>query len=179
MDVFSKKKRSWIMGRIRSKNTKPEIIVRSILHRMGYRFSLLKSGLPGSPDIVLKKYRTAVFIHGCFWHRHKGCRVATMPKTRVGFWKRKFERNVERDRLNICELRRLGWKTITVWECQVLRDPAKLAEKLSKKLGALPSSSRPPSVRRPASSIRHRSLYDLPDRREFLKIAEKRADYNK
>jgi len=159
------------MGRIRSKNTKPEIIVRSVLHRMGYRYSLGHGKLPGSPDIVLPKHRTAVFVHGCFWHRHKGCKVATMPKTRVGFWKKKFERNIERDKRNLCELRRLGWKTIVIWECQALKDPEKLGRRLIDRITGLNGCSK--------TSRKHRMLiYEIPEKKELLKIAEKRADYN-
>ena len=172
MDVFSKKKRSWIMGRIRSKNTKPEIIVRSILHCMGYRFSLKKSKLPGSPDLVLPKHRTAIFVHGCFWHRHKGCKVATMPKTRVGFWRKKFERNVARDKENLRELRKLGWHPIVLWECQVMKDPAKLAERVFDRITGLTGY-------KIASSKKHKTIaFELPDKSQLLKIAEKRADYN-
>ncbi len=150
------------MGRIRSKNTKPEIIVRSVLHRMGYRFSLKPTNLPGSPDVVLTKFKTVIFVHGCFWHRHKGCKVATTPKTRVGFWKRKFERNVERDRENLRELRKLGWRTIVVWECQVMKDPAKLAERVSKLL----------------PSCKIKNSYQFADKSTLMKVAEKRADYS-
>ncbi|MBU1162905.1 MAG: DNA mismatch endonuclease Vsr, partial [Proteobacteria bacterium] len=87
MDIISKEKRSWNMSRIRGKDTKPEIIVRSMLHRMGYRFRLHRKDLPGKPDIVLPKYKTVIFVHGCFWHRHKGCKYAYTPKSRVKFWK--------------------------------------------------------------------------------------------
>jgi len=118
MDILSKEKRSWNMSRIKSRDTKPELIVRSLLHRLGYRFRLHSSKLPGRPDIVLKKYGTVIFVHGCFWHRHEGCPKAYSPKSRVTFWQGKFEENVKRDRRKITELKNLGWKVMTIWECQ-------------------------------------------------------------
>lgn len=106
------------MSRIRSRDTVPELLVRSALHRAGYRFRLHSKDLPGRPDIVLPKYHTVVFVHGCFWHRHKGCRFAYTPKSRVAFWNNKFRSNIERDRRKSKALRKLGWRVITVWECQ-------------------------------------------------------------
>ncbi|HCE42332.1 MAG TPA: very short patch repair endonuclease [Lentisphaeria bacterium] len=174
MDVFSRKKRSWIMGRIRSKNTKPEIIVRSILHRMGFRFSLKHKKLPGSPDIVMPKHKTILFVHGCFWHRHRNCKVATTPKSRVGFWKSKFEKNVGRDIRNLRELRKLGWNVIVVWECQAMKSPEQLAERLFHKLERLRQSHRPSAISRKPKAF----TYEIPERKELLKIAERRADYS-
>ena len=107
------------MSRIKSKDTAPEMRVRSALHRAGYRFRLHVKYLPGKPDIVLPKYKTVIFVHGCFWHRHKGCSNATMPSTNQEFWKEKFKRNVERDKCEQAELKKLGWKTIVVWECKI------------------------------------------------------------
>ncbi len=185
MDLFDKDKRSWIMGRIRSRNTKPEIIVRSILHRMGFRFSLRNKKLPGSPDIVMPRHKTIVFVHGCFWHRHRKCRQASVPKTRVKFWKEKFEKNQDRDRKNECELRKLGWKVIVIWECEVLRNPEKIARKLfsiitraspvrdkishgsEKNLNGLPGKTK----------ICKGFSYVIPGRKELVMIAERRADY--
>ncbi len=118
-DTISKERRSWNMSRIRGKDTGPERAVRSLLHRMGYRFRLHRNDLPGKPDIVLPKYRTAIFVHGCFWHRHPRCRYAYTPKTRVKFWKNKFAENVARDRRAMRALRRLGWRVIVIWECEV------------------------------------------------------------
>ena len=117
-DRLTREHRSWNMSRIRAKDTQPEKLVRSTLHRAGYRFRLHRRDLPGRPDIVLPKYRTVVFVHGCFWHRHPGCRFAYTPKSRVAFWNEKFRRNVERDCRNVRALRALGWRVITVWECQ-------------------------------------------------------------
>ena len=119
VDRLSKEKRSWNMSRIRGRNTKPELTVRSMLHRMGYRFRLHRKDLPGKPDIVLPKYRTVVFVHGCFWHRHKRCRYAYNPKSRVEFWQKKFNDTVERDRRNRKELKKLGWQVVVIWECQI------------------------------------------------------------
>ena len=117
-DRLSPEDRSWNMSRIRSRDTVPELRVRSVLHRAGYRFRLHRKDLPGRPDIVLPKHRTVVFVHGCFWHRHPGCRFAYQPKSRVAFWQKKFDDNVARDRRNVHVLRALGWRVITVWECQ-------------------------------------------------------------
>jgi DNA mismatch endonuclease, patch repair protein len=105
------------MSRIRSKDTKPELVVRSILHRLGYRFRVHVARLPGRPDIVLAKWRTVLFVNGCFWHRH-GCKFSYNPKTRRKFWERKFLQNVRRDRQVVEELTTLGWRVATVWECQ-------------------------------------------------------------
>ncbi len=111
------------MSRIRGKNTNPEVRLRKLLHGAGYRFRLHAPDLPGKPDIVLKKYRTAIFVHGCFWHRHEGCAGATMPKTRMEFWTAKFQATVERDLRKKEELKQAGWKVITVWECELKKDP--------------------------------------------------------
>ena len=133
VDRLTVRERSWNMSRIRGKDTKPEIAVRSILHRMGYRFRLHRRDLPGKPDIVLPKHRTVVLVHGCFWHRHRGCKYAYTPKSRVQFWQKKFHENVERDRRNRKDLRKEGWKVIVVWECEV-RDPDKLVVRLAREI---------------------------------------------
>lgn len=111
------------MSRIRGKDTTPEILLRRLLHRDGFRFRLHAAGLPGKPDIVLAKYRTAIFVHGCFWHRHEGCSAATTPKTRTDFWRAKFDATVERDRRKKHQLEAMGWQVITVWECALKSDP--------------------------------------------------------
>ena len=110
--------RSALMARIRGKNTKPEIIVRRTLHAMGKRFRLFRRNLPGRPDVVLPRHRLALFVHGCFWHRHEGCRLSSTPKTRTGFWIDKFTANVARDASNVEALRTLGWRVGIVWECE-------------------------------------------------------------
>lgn len=107
------------MSRIKGYDTQPEIAVRSMLHRMGYRFRLHREDLPGTPDIVLPKYDAAIFVHGCFWHRHEGCRFAYTPKSRVGFWENKFQKNVERDSRQRSELEESGWRVKVVWECEI------------------------------------------------------------
>ena len=133
VDRLTVRERSWNMSRIRGKDTKPEIAVRSILHRMGYRFRLHRRDLPGNPDIVLPKHHAVVLVHGCFWHRHKGCKYAYTPKSRVDFWKKKLTENVERDKRNRKALRQEGWKVVVVWECE-LRDPDKLVMRLSREI---------------------------------------------
>ena len=111
--------RSRNMSAIKSKNTKPEIAVRKLLHSMGYRFRLHRKDLPGSPDIVLPKYKTVIFVHGCFWHRHENCKYASIPKTRKEFWENKFRANVKRD-LEIQEkIKIMGWKYVVIWECEI------------------------------------------------------------
>jgi DNA mismatch endonuclease, patch repair protein len=118
-DHLTPEKRRWNMQRIRSEDTKPEKIVRSLLHQLGFRFRLHRKKLPGSPDIVLPKYQSVIFVHGCFWHRHPGCSRATTPRTRQEYWLPKFRRTVERDRKNQNELRELGWNVIVIWECEI------------------------------------------------------------
>ena len=111
--------RSKNMSAIKSKNTKPEIKVRKVLHSMGYRFRLHSKNLPGSPDIVLPKYKTVIFVHGCFWHRHENCKYASTPKTRQEFWNKKFNENINRDKINQENLSSKGWKIIIIWECEI------------------------------------------------------------
>ena len=119
MDVFSQKKRSQIMSRVSGKNTKPELIVRSLLHNMGYRFRLHRSNLPGKPDITLPKYKKVIFVHGCFWHGHKDCRRSKRPTTNKKFWHEKLDKNIERDKVNIRIFKDLGWDVLVVWTCEV------------------------------------------------------------
>lgn len=128
-DVFSREKRSWIMGRVKGRDTKPEILVRSMIHRMGFRFRLHRKDLPGKPDIVLPKYKKAVFIHGCFWHGHKGCPRAARPTSNVDFWNRKIDGNIRRDATAQKDLRAMGWKFLVVWQCQI-RDLDALQKRL-------------------------------------------------
>jgi DNA mismatch endonuclease, patch repair protein len=118
-DQITKARRSWNMSRIRGADTAPELEVRSLLHRHGFRFRLHRRDLPGKPDIVLPKYQTAIFVHGCFWHRHSRCRFAYTPKSNRRFWSDKFAANIRRDRRTKAALRRLGWSVVTIWECQL------------------------------------------------------------
>lgn len=133
-DVFSKSKRSEVMSRIKGQNTKPELVVRSLLHRLGYRFRLHRTTLPGKPDIVLPRFKTVLFVHGCFWHRHKDCRFAYTPKSRTDFWLKKLESNVLRDIKVKSDLETLGWRVITIWECE-LQDMDQLTIKIVDELG--------------------------------------------
>lgn len=111
--------RSRMMARVRNKNTEPEMLVRSTAHRLGYRFRLHRRDLPGSPDLVFPKWRSVVFVHGCFWHRHPGCRRATVPKTRTDFWSAKFAANILRDERAKADLEALGWRVAVIWECEI------------------------------------------------------------
>ena len=122
MDRVSEAQRSYNMSRIRSKDTKPELIVRSMLHGLGFRFTVSgpkNKKLPGKPDIVLPKYRTVIFVHGCFWHAHQDCKKFRLPKTRTEWWKAKLEGNAARDQRKQQELKELGWKVVVVWECEL------------------------------------------------------------
>ncbi len=125
-DVFTPEKRSELMSRIRGRDTKPELALRSMLHRLGYRFTVngpKNKSLPGKPDIVLPKYRTVIFVHGCFWHGHQNCPAFRLPKSRRAFWKTKIEGNQARDLRNESALTSAGWHVVTIWEC-ALKTPA-------------------------------------------------------
>ena len=114
--------RSELMSRIGPRDTKPEKVLRSSLHRMGLRFRIAPKHLPGKPDIVLSKFSTAIFVHGCFWHRHQGCAKTTFPKTNAEFWNRKFIANVARDKRNKIALEDKGWKVLIIWECELVKN---------------------------------------------------------
>jgi DNA mismatch endonuclease (patch repair protein) len=119
VDHVTKTRRSAIMSAIRGKNTAPEILVRKAAHRLGLRFRLHSRCLPGRPDLVLPKWKTVLFVNGCFWHRHPGCPKAGIPKSNVGFWKRKFRENARRDAANYVRLTELGWRIVVLWQCEV------------------------------------------------------------
>ena len=121
-DRITPEHRSWNMSRIKGKDTKIEVKVRSWLFSKGFRFRKNDRRYPGTPDIVLPKYKTVIFINGCFWHRHEGCRYATIPKTRTEFWQEKFDRNVANDRMHKEELETMGWRVITLWECELKKN---------------------------------------------------------
>ena len=130
MDIWSKQKRSQVMSRIRSKDTKPEKILRSALHKLGFRFRLYKKGLPGKPDIVLPKFGTVILVHGCFWHHHNACNEGRIPSTNSIYWKDKIMKNVARDSKNRVALEEGGWKVMTVWECEIEKELPLTLEKI-------------------------------------------------
>ncbi|MGI6496355.1 MAG: very short patch repair endonuclease [Kiritimatiellia bacterium] len=164
-DTIPPEQRSWLMSRIRSGDTQPEKVVRSTLHRLGFRFSLHAKHLPGRPDVVLRKWKCVVFVHGCFWHRHPGCPVATTPKSRTAFWTEKFERNVARDSSVKARLEALGWRVVTVWGCET-KDPLALATRLFAEITA----GRPDA---PGGD------YPEPAPETFLRVAEEVARYGR
>ncbi|WP_257283360.1 very short patch repair endonuclease [Endozoicomonas sp. SESOKO1] len=119
VDILVSLSRSRNMAKIKSKDTKPEMIIRKYLHAKGLRYRIHDKQLPGKPDIVLPRFKTVIFVHGCFWHRHEKCRLAYTPKTHCDFWNKKFEANVKRDRFVIATLIEKGWRIIIVWECAI------------------------------------------------------------
>jgi len=118
-DIFSKEKRSIIMSKISSKNTKPEILVRKYLFAHGFRFRVNDKRLPGKPDIVLPKYKSVIFVNGCFWHGHKNCKASTLPTSNTDFWRTKIESNIERDTKEQMQLEQMGYKVFIIWQCQL------------------------------------------------------------
>ena len=130
-DKLSKARRSANMRAVRGQDTRPEICVRQVAHALGYRFRLQRSELPGKPDIVFIGKRKVIFVHGCFWHQHKGCKRASMPQSNVTFWRNKLARNVTRDADQLRSLEAVGWTALVVWECET-KDKLKLAKQLSR-----------------------------------------------
>ncbi len=128
-DIVSLSKRKEMMSSVKQRHTKPEITVRKLLHRLGYRFRLHSKKLPGTPDIVLPKYKSVIFVHGCFWHQHEGCRKARRPTSNVEFWNEKLDKNIKRDKRKESELKDLGWKVLTIWDCEI-KDESSLIEKI-------------------------------------------------
>lgn len=131
VDVVDRATRSRMMAGIKSRDTKPERLLRSALHRKGFRYRLDGRSLPGRPDLVLTRYRAVVFVHGCFWHRHAGCRYAATPRTRAEFWQQKFDQNVARDRSSYKALLEKGWRVAVVWECNTRLDVEAIATELA------------------------------------------------
>lgn len=129
MDVLSPEQRRRTMAAVKSKNTKPELVIRRLLHALGYRFRLHRKDLPGHPDIVLPKHKTVVLVHGCFWHQHPGCKHAARPTSRLDYWNPKLDRTIARDKKQESELKALGWQVLVIWECE-LRDRNLLEEKI-------------------------------------------------
>lgn len=134
VDTLSKEKRSWNMSRIKGKDTKPEIMLRSMLHKSGFRFHVHDKKLPGKPDIVLPRFNTVIFVNGCFWHRHKNCKYAYTPKSRQDFWSKKFEATLLRDAEKAKQLKNAGWNVVTVWECELKKQPENVLNTLTDKL---------------------------------------------
>jgi len=128
-DVFQPEERSRIMAKVRGEDTLPEKLVRSLIHRMGYRFRLHLKDLPGKPDIVLPRHKKVIFVHGCFWHQHEGCPHAARPASNIEYWNKKLDRNMIRDRENMQKLEYLGWKVLVIWECET-RDQERLIQTL-------------------------------------------------
>lgn len=129
VDVFRPEKRSAIMARIKGENTEPEILVRRLVHSLGFRFRLHVDNLPGKPDIVLPRFQKVIFVHGCFWHGHRRCSRSALPTSNVEFWRKKIEGNMTRDKRTMRELRRSGWDVLVVWQCQT-KDIARLTRRL-------------------------------------------------
>ena len=119
VDIFSKKKRSEIMSKIGPKNSKPEILIRKLAHGMGYRYRLHGEDLPGKPDLVFPKYKKVIFVHGCFWHGHEGCKRSTIPETNETFWRKKITKNIDNDVKKCKELIELGWDYLVIWQCEI------------------------------------------------------------
>jgi DNA mismatch endonuclease (patch repair protein) len=136
VDSLTPPERSRVMAAVRAKHTRPEMAVRSLVHRLGYRFRLHRRDLPGRPDLVFPGRRAVIFVHGCFWHRHKdpACPLARMPKSRLDFWLPKFQANEERDSATLLRLKEQGWRTLVIWECE-LRDKGRVAEAVRRFLG--------------------------------------------
>lgn len=146
MDVVDAATRSRMMSGIRSKDTKPEMTVRRYLHARGFRYRLHARDLPGSPDLVLPRYRVAILVHGCFWHRHSGCRFATTPTSNVEKWDAKFQANLERDARKFASLQAAGWRVLVVWECELKRDPAVRLQQLVHEISQVPDIRRPDTL---------------------------------
>lgn len=138
MDIHSKEIRSYNMSCIKGKNTKPEMTVRHYLHAQGFRYRLHNKKLPGKPDIVFAKYRTVIFVHGCFWHGHQNCKYFTIPKTRTEWWLKKIKANINNDFKAVKALKKGGWRIINVWSCQLKGNPEKVLEKISISLNSDP-----------------------------------------
>jgi DNA mismatch endonuclease Vsr len=139
-DRLTPAERSAHMARIKRSDTRPELVVRRLLHRLGYRFRIQLKGVPGRPDVALPKRRKAIYIHGCFWHAHRNCAISRIPKTRTEFWMAKFERNRKRDRRLERAALRAGWDCLTIWECEI-DDEEKLTRRLRTYLGAVKQAS--------------------------------------
>ena len=165
-DILLPAQRSLAMSKVRSNDTKPEWILRSGLHRLGIRYRLRNKHLPGRPDLVFPKYRCVVFVHGCYWHRHPGCKDASIPKSNTDFWMRKFVENEERDRLAVEQLIAAGWRVMVVWECELIKETIETIRSVSLWLRNATDSS-----------LQFHCDESLIDRGRLLLVAEKRVRY--
>lgn len=145
VDRLTPERRSWLMSRVKGKHTGPEMIVRRAAHALGLRFRLHRKDLPGRPDLVFPRHKVALFVHGCFWHRHPGCRLASTPKSRTEFWQAKFDANVARDAAAEEALRAAGWRVVTVWECET-RNEVAMFEILRRAMPGLPVRTTPATL---------------------------------
>jgi|GEM_PF-249191 len=166
IDTLSRKQRSKAMSKVRGADTKPEWILRCGLHGLGFRYRLRNTHLPGRPDLVFPKYRAVIFVHGCYWHRHAGCKDASTPKSNVAFWTRKFAENVERDRRTELEIAERGWRLMVVWECELIERTVETVRRVALWL----------SRRTTADGDRHYDAVTI-DRRKLLAVAEKKVRY--
>ena len=165
-DILSREQRSALMSKVRSSDTKPEWILRCALHRLGFRYILKNKRLPGNPDLVFPRYRTVVFVHGCFWHRHVGCKDASMPKSNESFWANKFSENVQRDAKAVEALSQEGWKVLIVWECELMKKTIETVEKVARAIRSNVHTLSP---------VEYREL-DL-ERKDLLTAAEEKVRY--
>ena len=168
MDRLTQEQRHRNMAAIRGKDTKPEILVRKFLFSRGFRYRLNHPRLPGHPDLVLRKYRTVIFVNGCFWHGHEGCKYFRLPKTNIDFWKNKIERNKERDKKEQCQLAAMGWHCITVWECQ-----------LKPKVRNQTLESLAYTLNHIYLEDREIKTYKIPEQDDSLMVAEPQSQYGK
>ncbi len=167
-DKLSRRQRSKLMSKVRGRDTKPEWILRCALHRMGFRYRLGGKGLPGKPDLVFPKYRSVIFVHGCYWHRHPECRDASTPKTNRDFWVRKFAQNEKRDRDSIRDLGERGWRVLVVWECELLKSTRKTLDLVASWLRGLRRTADPEEY--PSLTIQSKELLAVAERKIRYRI---------
>ncbi len=165
-DIFSPAQRSIAMSKVGSRDTKPEWILRSGLHRLGFRYRLGNRHLAGKPDLLFPKYRAVVFVHGCYWHRHPGCKDATTPKSNTDFWIRKFAENIERDRRTEEKLAAEGWRVMVVWECELLKETLQAVRRVSRWL-----------TQETTAALESSGDESVIDRAQLLTVAERRVRY--
>lgn len=164
-DTLTKAQRSKLMSKVRGRDTKPEWILRCGLHRLGFRYRLRNNRMPGQPDLVFRKFGAVVFVHGCFWHRHRGCRIASTPKSNLSFWNRKFADTVKRDRRVKRALERNGWRVLVVWECELLGQTVETVQRVASWL------------RQDTDAAASSGEEDRIDRTKLLAVAEEKVRY--